>query len=166
MYEYTPQQIAEQQVQSRANKREKELNNIFSQIAKRTSTRDIYSIAGKKKQRQRLEILSKLREDLDVGRDLKPEEQEAYDALIKNPTEYIDSLTKNGLGAKKKVTRISDAEMSELQSTVQEAEEYKRQLLALRKAGNRDEYRDLKNAILDKFGSSKEFMRRIGISVS
>ena len=56
--------------------------------------------------------------------------------------------------------------MSELQSIVQEAEKYKQQLLALKRAGNEDEHRNLENAILDKFGSSKEFMRMIGISVS
>ena len=60
------------------------------------------------------------------------------------------------LAQKKKVTRISDAE----------AEEYKRQLLELKKSGNRNEYINLQNFILDKYKSSKEFMRRIGISVS
>jgi len=39
-------------------------------------------------------------------------------------------------------------------------------LLKLKKAGNRKEYVKTQNAILNKYGSAEEFMRRLGIPAS
>lgn len=62
---------------------------------------------------------------------------------------------------KKKVSSVEEEA-----SIDAEAEKDKQVLLKLKKAGNRKEYVKTQNAILNKYGSAEEFMRRLGIPAS